>query len=187
MKFKLRNILSILALGFLLIACNSNTTEQQSEPVAEKEKTVLDILDDLNAKIRNNPDNAALYQERAQFYIEQEEYTQAFKDITSASGAAGTRAWSTGVVMVDINADGWLDIYVCNAGNVEGDDQENESFINNGDNTFTERAEEFGLADNGFTTHAAFFDYDGDGDLDVYMLNNSFIPVTSLGFSNKRE
>src|SRR4030042_1229088 len=110
-----------------------------------------------------------------------------FQDITASSGAAGEHAWSTGVVMVDINADGLLDIYVCNAGNVMGDNRKNELFINNGDQTFSEKAEEYGLADNGFTTHAAFFDYDGDGDLDVYILNNSFIPVNSLGFSNMRE
>ena len=110
-----------------------------------------------------------------------------FKDITASSGVAGEHAWSTGVVMVDINADGLLDIYVCNAGNVKGDNPKNELFINNGDQTFSEKAEEFELADNGFTTHAAFFDYDGDGDLDVYILNNSFLPVNSLRFSNKRE
>jgi len=109
-----------------------------------------------------------------------------FRDITSSSGVAGEHAWSTGVVMVDINADDLLDIYVCNAGNVKGDDPENELFINNGDQTFSERAEEYGLADDGFTTHAAFFDYDVDGDLDIYVLNNSFIPVNSLGYSNNR-
>ncbi len=110
----------------------------------------------------------------------------AFQDISVSSKTTGKNAWSTGVVMVDINADGLLDIYVCNAGNVEGDDQKNELFINNGDLTFTEKAAEYNLADSGFTTHAAFFDYDGDGDLDVYLLNNSFIPVSSLGFANKR-
>ncbi len=109
-----------------------------------------------------------------------------FLDITASSGTAGEHAWSTGVVMVDINADGLLDIYVCNAGNVKGDNQKNELFINNGDQTFSERAEEYGLADDGFTTHAAFFDYDGDGDLDAYILNNSFIPVNSMGYSNER-
>ncbi|MCJ7717978.1 MAG: CRTAC1 family protein, partial [Anaerolineales bacterium] len=109
-----------------------------------------------------------------------------FRDITSKAGVAGQHAWSTGVVMVDINADGLLDIYVCNAGNVKGDDPENELFINNGDQTFSERAGEYGLADDGFTTHAAFFDYDVDGDLDIYVLNNSFIPVNSLGYSNNR-
>lgn len=110
-----------------------------------------------------------------------------FDDISENSNAAGNRSWSTGVVMVDINADGWLDIYVCNAGNVKGDDQKNELFINNGDLTFTEKADEYNLADSGFTTHTAFFDYDNDGDLDAYILNNSFIPVNSLGYSNKRK
>ncbi|WP_246848988.1 VCBS repeat-containing protein [Aquimarina sp. U1-2] len=109
-----------------------------------------------------------------------------FEDISVTSKTTGKNAWSTGVVMVDINADGLLDIYVCNAGNEKGDNQKNELFINNGDLTFTEKAEEYQLADSGFTTHAAFFDYDLDGDLDVYILNNSFIPVSSLGFSNKR-
>ncbi len=115
-----------------------------------------------------------------------------FEDISSSSRTTGKNLWSTGVVMVDINADGWLDIYVCNAGNAKGDNQKNELFINNGPSessgavTFTEKAEEYNLADSGFTTHAAFFDYDLDGDLDVYLLNNSFIPVSSLGFVNKR-
>ncbi len=109
-----------------------------------------------------------------------------FEDISIASKTIGKNAWSTGVVMVDINADGLLDIYVCNAGNVKGDNQKNELFINNGDLTFTEKAEAYNLADSGFTTHAAFFDYDTDGDLDVYLLNNSFIPVSSLGYVNKR-
>ena len=110
-----------------------------------------------------------------------------FKDITESAKVAGSNSWSTGVTLVDINADGYLDIYVCNAGNVAGDNQKNELFINNGDLTFTENAEAYGLADSGFTTHAAFFDYDLDGDLDAYILNNSFIPVSSLGFVNKRD
>ena len=110
-----------------------------------------------------------------------------FEDISAEAGVQGSKAWSTGVVFVDINADNLLDIYVCNAGNIKGDDQKNELFINNGDLTFTENAEAYNLADSGFTTHAAFFDYDRDGDLDVYMLNNSFIPVASLGYENKRD
>ena len=110
-----------------------------------------------------------------------------FEDITDTAMVSGSKAWSTGVVMVDINADGYLDIYVCNAGYIKGDDQKNELFINNGDNTFTENAATYNLADSGFTTHAAFFDYDKDGDLDVYLLNNSFIPVASLGYENKRD
>ncbi|WP_027394960.1 VCBS repeat-containing protein [Aquimarina latercula] len=123
-------------------------------------------------------------------YLNKGDFT--FEDISESSNTTGKNSWSTGVVMVDINADGLLDIYVCNAGNVEGDDQKNELFINNGPSvstgiiTFTEKAEEYNLADSGFTTHAAFFDYDMDGDLDVYILNNSFIPVSSLGYVNKR-
>lgn len=110
-----------------------------------------------------------------------------FEDISKKAGIEGTKIWSAGVVMVDINADGLLDIYVCNAGNNKGDKQKNELFINNGNSTFTERAEEYNLDDDGVTIHAAFFDYDKDGDLDVYLLNNSFIPVSSLNYSNKRE
>ncbi|MFV8341767.1 VCBS repeat-containing protein [Flavobacterium sp. XS2P39] len=110
-----------------------------------------------------------------------------FEDISKKAGIEGTKIWSTGVVMVDINADGLLDIYVCNAGNSVGSQQKNELFINNGNATFTEKADEYNLADTGITTHAAFFDYDKDGDLDVYILNNSFIPVSSLNYSNKRD
>jgi len=96
-----------------------------------------------------------------------------FEDITAKSGVAGTRAWSTGVSMADVNGDGWIDIYVCNSGDIKGDNKQNELFINNGDLTFTEKAEAFKIADRGFTTHAAFFDYDKDGDLDLFILNNS--------------
>lgn len=110
-----------------------------------------------------------------------------FEDISKKAGVEGSKSWSTGVVMVDLNADGFLDIYVCNAGNSLGDQQKNELFINNKNGTFTEKAAEYNLADTGITTHAAFFDYDKDGDLDVYILNNSFIPVSSLNYSNKRE
>ena len=110
-----------------------------------------------------------------------------FEDISKKAGVEGTKTWSTGVVMVDINGDGFLDIYVCNAGNITGDNQKNELFINNGDLTFTEMAAEYNLADTGITTHAAFFDYDKDGDLDAYILNNSFIPVSTLNYSNKRD
>lgn len=106
-----------------------------------------------------------------------------FEDITEKAKVAGTRAWSTGVSMVDINGDGFLDIYVCNSGDVKGDNKQNEFFINNGDLTFTERAAELGLDDNGFSTHASFFDYDLDGDLDVYLLNNSYQAIGSFNLT----
>ena len=103
-----------------------------------------------------------------------------FEDVTEKSGVAGTRAWSTGVAMADVNADGWLDIYVCNSGDVAGDNKQNELFINQGNGTFVEQAEAYGLADHGFSTHAVFFDYDKDGDLDVYLLNNSYQAIGSF-------
>lgn len=97
-----------------------------------------------------------------------------FQDITEKAGVAGTKYWSTGVSMADVNADGYLDIYVCNSGDRKDSDRENELFINNGDGTFTEKAKEFGLNDSGYTTHASFFDYDLDGDLDCFVLNNAY-------------
>lgn len=103
-----------------------------------------------------------------------------FEDITEKSGVKGKRAWSTGVAMADINADGWLDIYVCNSGGIKGDDRQNELFINQGDGTFVEQAEQYGIADKGLSTHGVFFDYDRDGDLDLYLLNNSFRPIGSF-------
>ncbi|RCR65701.1 VCBS repeat-containing protein [Larkinella punicea] len=115
----------------------------------------------------------------------------AFEDITTQAGVAGKRAWSTGATFADVNGDGWLDLYVCNAGIRPGDDRGNELFINNGIGkngtvTFTEKAADYGLNDHGFSTHAAFFDYDRDGDLDLYLLNNSFMPVGKLGYANIR-
>lgn len=106
-----------------------------------------------------------------------------FEDITDKALVGGTKAWSTGVSLVDINGDGYLDIYVCNSGDVKGDNKQNELFINNGDLTFTEKAEELGLADKGFSTHASFFDYDKDGDLDVYLLNNSYQAIGSFNLT----
>jgi hypothetical protein len=119
-----------------------------------------------------------LNQEKNRLYLNKGDLR--FEDITEQAGVGGSKAWSTGVSMVDINADGLIDIYVCNSGSVKGDNKENELFINNGDRTFSERASEFGLADQGYSTHAAFFDYDRDGDLDVYLLNNSYQAIGSF-------
>lgn len=110
-----------------------------------------------------------------------------FEDITHAAGVQGQKAWSTGVSIADVNADGWLDIYVCNSGDLEGNDRDNELFINQHNLTFKEAAKAYGLADQGFSTHAAFFDYDKDGDLDCYVLNNSFRPISTLGYRNLRK
>lgn len=103
-----------------------------------------------------------------------------FEDISESAGVKGDRPWSTGVTMVDINADGFLDIYVCNSGDLQGENKHNELFINNGDLTFTEKAAEYNLDDKGFSTHASFFDFDKDGDLDAYILNNSYQAIGSF-------
>lgn len=109
-----------------------------------------------------------------------------FEDISAKAGFHDKKKWSTGVVMADVNHDGWLDIYVCNAGYQSGVGQEDELFINNHDLTFTESAAAYGLSDSAYTTHVSFFDYDLDGDLDCYRLNNSFIPVNTLNYANNR-
>ena len=114
-----------------------------------------------------------------------------FEDATAKAGVAGKRAWSTGATFADVNGDGRLDLYVCNAGIRENDDRSNELYINTGNDasglpTFTEKSAEYGLNDRGYSTHAAFFDYDRDGDLDMYLLNNSFMPVGRLQYANLR-
>ena len=110
-----------------------------------------------------------------------------FEDITETAKVGGNKPWSTGVVMADVNADGLLDIYVSNAGNMKGDNHDNDLYINNGDLTFTEKAQQYNLAKSGFSTQASFFDYDKDGDLDVYILNNSNVPVSGLGYAEQRD
>jgi enediyne biosynthesis protein E4 len=109
-----------------------------------------------------------------------------FEDITEQARVHSFGAWKTGVSMVDINGDGLLDIYVCRLGNYKGIEGKNELYINNGDLTFTESAEEYGLDFKGFSTHAAFFDYDGDGDLDMYLLNHAVHTEKSYGRASLR-
>ncbi len=98
-----------------------------------------------------------------------------FEDITQQSGIAEKEGWCTGVSTADINGDGWLDLYICRAGYPFDDLRSNLLFINNGDLTFTEKAAEYGLDDLAYSTHSAFFDYDLDGDLDLFLLNHSTV------------
>lgn len=104
-----------------------------------------------------------------------------FEDITAKAGVAGTGNWKTGINMTDVNADGLLDIFVCGVGNYKKFNGSNQLFINNGDLTFTERSNEYGLYFQGFSTHAAFFDYDLDGDIDMYLLNHAVHTERSYG------
>ncbi|MDP4251073.1 MAG: VCBS repeat-containing protein [Bacteroidota bacterium] len=110
-----------------------------------------------------------------------------FDDITDRAGFKQDSMWSTGVVFVDINHDGWLDIYVCNSGHMSDGNRKNKLYINNHDLTFTESATQYGLDISAYTTQVSFFDYDNDGDLDCFMINNSPIPVNTLNNSNRRD
>ena len=110
-----------------------------------------------------------------------------FEDISVKAGIIADDIWNTGVVMADINADGWLDIYVCSSGHMPTGNRLNKLYINNRNGSFTEEAKKYGLDIKAYTTQVSFFDYDMDGDLDCFMINNSPIPVNQLEFSNKRD
>ncbi|MEP7374297.1 MAG: VCBS repeat-containing protein [Chitinophagaceae bacterium] len=109
-----------------------------------------------------------------------------FEDITTRSGIAEKQGWCTGTSMVDINQDGLLDIYICRSADDDPARRKNLLFINNGDLTFTEQAEKYGLADTGYSTQAAFFDYDKDGDLDCLVMNHS-VSTYSIGVTENPE
>src|SRR6185369_12563831 len=102
-----------------------------------------------------------------------------FKDITIQSGTACEIGWKTGVSMVDINNDGFLDIYVCRSASPDKERRRNILLINNGDLTFTDKAKEYNLDDPSYSTQAAFFDFDRDNDLDMVLLNHSLLEISN--------
>ncbi|AUP78808.1 VCBS repeat-containing protein [Flavivirga eckloniae] len=104
-----------------------------------------------------------------------------FEDITDSAGVGGGEGWDNGVVMVDINGDNLLDIYVCKGG-FRGTDEERRNllYVNNGDNTFSEKAKDYNIADSGFSMMASFFDMDNDNDLDMYLINRPKYFFTSF-------
>ncbi|MDF0715191.1 VCBS repeat-containing protein [Muricauda sp. 334s03] len=104
-----------------------------------------------------------------------------FEDISSSAGIEGNSTWNTGVTMADVNGDGLLDIYVCAVVGINGFNGFNELYINNGDNTFTESAAKYGLDFDSYSSNATFFDYDLDGDLDLYLLNHAVHTQNSFG------
>ncbi|HEX4850507.1 MAG TPA: VCBS repeat-containing protein, partial [Puia sp.] len=128
--------------------------------------------------LTSNMENNKLYLNKGNFK---------FEDISDKAGLKQDGMWSTGVVFVDINHDGWLDIYVCNSGHMASGHRKNQLYINNHDLTFTESAAQYGLDISAYTTQVSFFDYDNDGDLDCFMINNSPIPVNTLNNSNRRD
>src|SRR3989441_10314206 len=113
-----------------------------------------------------------------------------FRDVTEAAGLK-SKGWTTGVTLADVNGDGRLDIYVCHAGNGDARSRANELYINQGLNangvpTFVEQAAAYGVADAGSSTQAVFFEYARDGDLALFVINNSPRPVVSFEPKNTR-
>ncbi|WP_232224047.1 VCBS repeat-containing protein [Gillisia sp. CAL575] len=104
-----------------------------------------------------------------------------FEDITEKAGVQGNSTWNTGTTMADVNGDGLLDIYICAVVGVNGFVGYNELYINNGDLTFSEKAKEYGLDLENYSSQAAFFDADNDGDLDMYLLNHAIHTNKSFG------
>lgn len=107
-----------------------------------------------------------------------------FENITDKSGIAAMQGWCTGATMTDINGDGKLDIYICRSADGNAMRRKNLLFINNGDLGFTESAAAYGLDNDGFSTQAAFFDYDKDGDLDMFLINHSLQQYTTGAAEN---
>ncbi|MEP0711733.1 MAG: CRTAC1 family protein, partial [Algoriphagus sp.] len=110
-----------------------------------------------------------------------------FEDKTKAAGVAGKNIWTTGVSMADVNGDGFLDIYVCYSGKGKPAERENELWINQGNFTFTDEAKAYGLADPSNSTQGLFFDFDKDGDLDLYLLNHHIQVINELEFSDTKK
>lgn len=190
-----KSTLLCLGFAFILSACQKEPDKPKRFELLAAEKTGIDFKNSLNptkefnileylyyyngggvaAGDINNDGLVDLYftanQASNKLYLNKGNFQ--FEDITDKAGVAGTGTWSSGVTMADVNGDGYLDIYVSNVGNYKAAQGKNELFINNQDGSFTESAAEYGLDFEGFATQAAFFDYDRDGDLDVYLLNHS--------------
>lgn len=112
-----------------------------------------------------------------------------FKDITKDASKdleGRPEGWKTGVAMADVNGDGLLDIYICYSGKIGGDVRRNQLFINQGNLRFAEKAKEYGLDEPGYSTQAAFLDYDNDGDLDMFLLNHNVVKIDNMEFAKHR-
>lgn len=206
---------TLLCLFFLFPSCNGTDTTGE-EPLFQLLDNKALGVDFENSLVHDNAFNVYLYkgfyngagvglgdlngdglldmffsgnQVDNKFYLNRGDFK--FEEVTQVSGLNSADVWSTGVSIIDVNGDGKLDIYVCKAGRPEGENRHNELFINKGNNgegipLFEESAAEYGIDDVGLSVHAAFFDMDKDGDLDMYLLNNSIYPSgTILGSGNE--
>ncbi len=198
--------LLLLWIGLMLIACESAQEEKNPAPLFKtieatqvginfknqlKEDDSLNILDylyfyngggvamgDINNDglpdlfFSSNQGNNKLYLNKGEL---------AFEDISEKAGIEGSSSWNTGAVMADVNGDGFNDIYVLAVVGINGFQGHNELYINQGDNTFIESSKTYGLDIAAYGTTASFFDYDLDGDLDVYILNHAVHTQESFG------
>ena len=135
-----------------------------------------DGLDDLYFTA-NSKGNNKLYLNKGNFQ---------FEDITAKAGVAGISDWGSGVTMADVNNDGFLDLYVSTVSGKFGLTGHNELYINDGNSTFTEKSAQYGLNTSCLTTQSVFFDFDRDGDLDCYVLNQSHHPHANIADTSKR-
>lgn len=208
MPLKRLMLLSLFIAGLLLISCNRHKTLFTSLPASTTKVDFANMLEkrplfgilyflyyyngggvaigDINNDglpdiyfTANSYGHNKLYLNKGNFE---------FEDITDKAGVAGIADWCSGATMVDINGDGLLDIYVSAVANEHGLKGHNMLYINNGNNTFTESAAKYGLDFSGYTSQVAFFDYDHDGDLDCFILNQSHQPNQNIvDTSNRRK
>ena len=198
----MRIFLSLILTSIILLGCSNDKKKYLFTPIAV-EKSNLNFINDLKESENfgilyylyfyngggvavgdiNNDDLPDIYftGNQVQNRLFLNKGNMEFEDITSNAGVDGSSDWNTGVTMADVNGDGFLDIYVCAVAGIHGLEGKNELFINNGDLTFTEEAGKYQLDFENYGTTAAFFDFDNDGDLDMYLLNHSVHTENSYG------
>lgn len=178
---------------FRLVPTNESGIDFENRLIETGEENIIEYLYFYNgagvaAGDLNNDGLVDLYlssnQESGKLYLNKGAFQ--FQELTASSGIVIPKGWTTGVAMADVNADGWLDLYVCRVGQYKAWSGHNLLFLNQGDMTFREVSVELGLDFSGFSTQSAFLDYDHDGDLDMYLLNHAVHTTRSYALASKR-